>query len=108
MVKKKLRVGRILVLLFILILILCCASVGIFFYELSPIDKNGVETTYIVESGSTVNGIYEDLESKKIIRSALFMKLYTKLVGNPSIEAGEYKISPSMKASEIYLKKEKM
>lgn len=102
MVKKKLKVGRVILALLLIVLILGCASVGVFFYELSPVDKNGTEVTYVVESGSTVNGIYEDLESKNIIRSAIFMKLYTKFLGSPSVEAGEYKLSPSMKASEIY------
>lgn len=102
MVKKKLKVGRVILVLFLFVLILSCASVGVFFYELSPVNKNGEETTYIVESGSTLNSIYEDLESKNIIRSALFMKLYTKFLGSPSIEAGEYKLSSSMKAKEVY------
>ena len=102
MVNKKLKIGRIILAMFILIMILGCASIGIFFYEISPIDKNGIETTYIIESGTTINGIYEDLEDKKIIRSALFMKIYTKFLGTPNIEAGEYKLSPSMKAKEIY------
>ena len=102
MVKRKLRVGRVLVLIFILILLLCSVCAGIFFYELSPLDKGGKETTYIVESGSTVNGIYEDLESKNIIRSAFFMKIYTKFLGGLEVEAGEYKLSASMKAKDVF------
>lgn len=102
MVKKKLKIGRVIIAILILLIILACTCIGIFFYELSPVDKKGSEVSYLVESGATVSGIYEDLESKNLIRSALFMKIYTKILGSANIEAGEYNLSPSMKAKEIY------
>lgn len=102
MVKKKLKIGRVIIAILILLIILACICVGIFFYELSPVDKKGSEISYIVESGSSVSEIYEDLESKNLIRNALIMKIYTKILGSANIEAGEYNLSPSMKAKEIY------
>lgn len=101
MTKRKLNFKRVLVVLFLLFLILVCAGVGVFFYELSPVDKNSEEVTYEVKSGMTVNEIFDDMESKGIIRSALFMRLYSKFVGGINVEAGSYVISSSMSSREI-------
>lgn len=102
MVKKKLNIKRVLMVLIILFLIFLCLGIGVFFYELSPIEKNAKTETYVVESGKSVYQIYEDLENKNYIRSALFMKLYSKLVGTQSISAGEYEINSSMSSRKIY------
>ena len=102
MKKKKLNMGRVLVVFIILILIITCLSIGVFFYELSPANENGKEETYTVENGKTVYEIYEDLENKKIIKSALFMKIYSKIIGIKDISAGNYIISSNMSARKIY------
>lgn len=102
MVKRKLKLGRVFVALFLLILLIACTGVGVFFYELSPVDKSKENITYEVKSGTTVNEIFEDLESKKIIRSALFMKIYSKLNHGLSVDAGEYTISSGMSSREIF------
>ena len=104
MVKRKLKIGRLITALTLLVLIVGCIGLGIFYYELSPVDKNGSEINYEVKSGMTVNEIFEDLENKKIIRSALFIKIYSKIKGGIDIDAGEYKLSPSMNTKKIFEK----
>jgi len=102
MVKRKLKLGRVFMALFLLILIVAFTVIGVFYYELSSVDKNGESITYEVKSGLAGNEIFEDLENKKIIRSALFLKLYSKIKGGISIDAGEYTISSSMNSREIF------
>ena len=102
MVQRKFRWGRFFLVLFLFMIIICCFLAGFFFYELSPVTKNGEEVTYEVKSGVTVNQIFEDLEEKNIIRNAMFVKIYSKIVGNINVDAGLYKISSSMSVSEIY------
>lgn len=99
---KKLNVKKVVLVLILLFLIVVCAVVGTFFFMLQPADKNAKSINYEVKSGTVVNDIYKDLESKDIIKSALFMKIYTKLVGVISVEAGNYELSASMDAVDIY------
>lgn len=102
MVKRKLNIKRVFLVLILLILIAITALAGVFFYELSPVDKNGEKQDYTVESGTLVNEIFADLESKGLIKSALFMKIYNKISGGLDVKAGTYKISSSMDATDIY------
>lgn len=102
MVKRKFRWGRFLVVLFLMMLIVICSIIGFFFYELSAVNKNSEVINYEVKSGITVNQIFEDLEKEKIIRSATFMKIYSKIVGNINVHAGIYEISSGMDSRKIY------
>ena len=102
MVKRKLNLKRVFLVLILLILIVITSVAGLFFYELSPVNKKGEEIEYTVESGTMVNEIFSDLESKNLIKSALFMKIYNKIAGGLDIKAGTYKISSSMDATDIY------
>lgn len=101
MVKRKLNFKRVLVVLILLFLIVVCAGIGVFLYELSPVDKKGEPVVYEVKNGMTVNEIFEDMEDKGIIKSALFMKLYSKIVGTFNVEAGTYTVNPNMSSCEI-------
>lgn len=102
MVKRKLNLKRVFLVLILLILIVITAVGGIFFYELSPANKSGENVEYTVESGTLVNEIFTDLESKGLIKSALFMKIYNKIAGGLDVKAGSYTISSSMDATDIY------
>lgn len=99
---KKLNIKRVILVLILLFLILICLCAGVFFYMISPVDKDAKSVNYEVKSGVALNTIYEDLESKEIVKSALFMKIYTKFAGEISVEAGSYKISASMGGKDIY------
>ncbi len=58
--------------------------------------------TIVVPKGEGISALAEDLESKKIIRSALAFKIYARLNNLAGvIQAGSFRISPSMNVSEI-------
>lgn len=102
MVKRRLNLKRVFLVLLLLILIAVTALGGMFFYELSPANKGGETIECTVESGTMVNEIFADLESKGLIKSALFMKIYNKIAGGLEIKAGTYSLSSSMDATDIY------
>jgi len=102
MVKRRLNLKRVFLVLLLLILIAVTALGGMFFYELSPANKGGETIENTVESGTMVNEIFADLESKGLIKSALFMKIYNKIAGGLEIKAGTYSLSSSMDATDIY------
>lgn len=102
MVKRKLNFKRVFVCLFLLFLIIGCLCFGFLFYQLTPVDKSGEAVNFEVKSGQTVNEIFEDLENQKLIRSALIMKVYSKLVGGLNVKAGSYSLNSKMDTIEIF------
>ncbi len=57
---------------------------------------------FVVHGGDTINVIGTNLENQRLIRSALFFKLYLKIKGlTPNVEPGTYQISPSYSISRI-------
>ena len=102
MVKRKLNFKRVIIVIILFILLFICMGMGIFVYGLTPVNKSGELQSYQVLAGTTVNEVFEDLESKDLIRSALFMKLYSKIAGTISIEAGDYQIGPNMSSIDIF------
>lgn len=90
-----------------LIWLVVLALIGYFSYQgmvsflKSPIDKNGKVEAFIIKPGETVSDIATRLEDKKIIRSAFFFKMAYKSSGEGDIQAGDYKLSPSMSTDEV-------
>ncbi len=101
MVNRKLNKKKLVIFIFLIIIIIVLAIGGVCFSFLSAKDKNGETIDYEVTMGSTVYGVFDDLENKGIIKSSLFMKLYSKIKGNISIDAGIYQISSSMSVPEL-------
>lgn len=69
-----------------------------------PVAAAGAPTqAFVVSSGQNFNTIADGLEHQKLIRSALFLKLYMKIknVSTPNIEPGTYQLSPSMSLTTI-------
>ncbi len=99
---RKNSVKRVILVLILIILIMITSVIGITYYEISPKDKNGVEVEFVVNNGEVVNQVFERLESDGIIKSALFMKIYSKMVGGLEVQAGTYKISASMNIMTIH------
>ncbi len=100
--EKGFSIKRLIVIIILLILLVIFAMVGVFFYELKPVSKSGEIKDFIVESGSSVNSVFESLEKENLIKSAFFMKIYSKLSGGLTIQSGLFKISPSMDVTEIF------
>lgn len=70
--------------------------------QLAPVSANQTSQIFVVEKGSSVQEIAEQLESKQLIRSAWAMGLYvhSKELGN-KLQAGTYAFSPSQSTKDI-------
>ncbi len=101
MVNKKLNKKKLVIFILMLIVIILLILGGVIFNYLSPKNKNGKLIDYEVSMGTSVYGVFEDLEEKDIIKSALFMKLYSKTKKDITIDAGTYKISSSMSLPKL-------
>ncbi len=67
-----------------------------------PLDTNGAEQNFTVETGETVNSIAGRLEVTGIIHNADAFRAYLIYSGwDTTIQAGEYKLSAAMSAIEI-------
>ncbi len=93
------RLTIVLILLIIIIL-------GVIFWwknGVSPIDQGNKESTiFIVQKGDGVKEISKGLKEKGLIRSSVVFFLLVKQLGiDKKIEAGDFRLSPSMTALEI-------
>ena len=67
-----------------------------------PLDINGSEQSFIIESGESVNSIANKLELMGFIRDAVSFRDYLVYAGlDTSIQAGTYKLSAAMSAIDI-------
>lgn len=67
-----------------------------------PVDKDGQVRPFVIQRGESIESITRRLEQEGFIRSALLFKLVLKTDGKAaSIEAGDFKLSPSMSLEEI-------
>ena len=68
----------------------------------NPLDVNGVEQSFTVESGESVNSIASHLEIVGLIRNAEAFRAYLIYSGwDTTIQAGDYKLSAAMSAVEV-------
>ncbi len=68
----------------------------------NPLDRNGTEQSFTVESGESVNSIASRLEVIGLIRNAEAFRAYLIYSGwDTTIQAGDYKLSAAMSAIEI-------
>jgi len=90
--------------LFLLPLVIIFFASFYFYYEGLVSIKNNLSTysTFVVEEGSTVNNIAEQLFKEKIIPSKFIFKLYLKLNKlDIVLQAGEYEIPPNSSIKEV-------
>lgn len=80
------------------ILALFTVITGYYLYFLNtPTDKKGTEITFVVTKGEGTRTISNNLEKYRIISQDLTFLVYLKLSGlSDNIQAGDYKLSPSM------------
>jgi len=98
------RIVFILVSIFSFLFILLVGVLLYFNINLKAVDNNNSEEIkYIVEKGSTLYAIIDNLEKEGLIKNALILKIYAKLnAGVP--QAGTYTLNKSMDAITIYKK----
>ncbi|MCL4364253.1 endolytic transglycosylase MltG [Patescibacteria group bacterium] len=85
--------------------VLLIAIFGYLFYKqaLLPVDKNDQNTKiFVVNQGDSLQTISDDLEKNNLIRSKVVFYLMVRLSGlGHEIQAGDFRLSPSMDAYEI-------
>ena len=67
-----------------------------------PVDETGGEQTFTIETGELVNSVAAHLQEVGLIRDAEAFRSYLIYTGlDTSIQAGSYKLSPTMSAIDI-------
>ena len=67
-----------------------------------PLDSNGTEQSFTIETGESVDGIANQLQIVGLIRDAESFRAYLVYSGlDTSIQAGEYKLSAAMSAIDV-------
>ncbi len=87
-----------------ILLIILIIGFSIFYYEgsLPAQPQNTETTTFVIGKGSSINKITNDLYDQKLIRNKLIFFLMIKKLGiENKIQAGLFRLSPSMKAQEL-------
>ncbi len=88
----------------IILIIIISAIAGLFYYEGSlPLDASDTAPmTFVIDQGAPLNTIINDLNKAELIRSKLvFYVLVRSLKLENRIQAGSFRLSPSMSAQEI-------
>lgn len=68
----------------------------------SPVDRDGKVRAFVVQKGQSVDSIAQRLKKEGLIRSPFYFKFALKTSGQDSnIQAGDFKISPTMTTAEI-------
>jgi len=92
-------------LITVLILLIIIILGGVFWWKngVSPINpKNKESTIFVVQKGDGVKEISNELKEKGLIKSSVVFFLLVKQLGiDKKIEAGDFRLSPSMTAQEI-------
>lgn len=98
--KKRSRL-KVFAYLVILVGMIAFTIFGYFnFLKSAPNSRDTSLSAFVISRGEGTSQIAERLEEKGFIRSALVFKILTKL-NNTRIEAGDYKLSPSMDINEV-------
>ncbi|OGK39810.1 hypothetical protein A3F34_01095 [Candidatus Roizmanbacteria bacterium RIFCSPHIGHO2_12_FULL_44_10] len=87
-----------------ILLIILAIGAGLFYFEGSlPVNtKDTSKQIFIIEKGEGVNGIINNLAGKHLIRNKLVFFVLVKQLGiENNIQAGDFRLSPSMSAKEI-------
>jgi len=101
MVKKKLNKKRLIISVVMLLMIIIFIVLGAFFSKFAKVSKDSTVVEYIVENGLGMYQVFDDLESKGLIKSAFALKVYSKIKGG-DISFGTYTINKNMNAIEVY------
>ncbi|MCL4367231.1 endolytic transglycosylase MltG [Patescibacteria group bacterium] len=94
------------IILLLLIVVIVGGLGGYLYWQglLSPVNTQDQQVqTFVVEKGEGVVNIAQQLEQKKLIKSALAFNIMVKLSRQGDlIQAGDFQISPAMSARQIF------
>ena len=98
---RKFSVRKFLLFLLFLIIMLVFAAVGIYFYEIGPVNSNSKPILINIEKGDNYYNISDKLKEKNLIKSEFFYKLYLKINKPSSLTVGNYELNKTMSMQEI-------
>ncbi len=99
---RKSRFAHTLIGVIIALAFIVGALYAAYLYFDSPLQgADAGEVIFTVPKGASVSGVAEELERKGLARSALFLTIYAR-IHDSGLIAGSYRLSPSMKSSEIW------
>ena len=102
--KRKLRISQVLLGLILAIIVFAGILFIVYCYLDSPVAANETsDVVFTVPKGASVSGVAEELELEGLVRSSLFINAYARF-REAGLIAGSYRLSPSMKSSEIWEK----
>ena len=100
--KRRLKIKNIIILIMIIIFLTIISLVGIYFYNLTPINsKSNKEIEVVIPNGSSKKEIGKILKNKKLIRSDTVFMIYVKLNNQNNLKASTYKLKKSMSLGKI-------
>lgn len=92
--------SRLLVFVLVLIAVIC----GTFFWwkiSLSPVSSDQNLKTFVVEKGDGIKEVSVRLREENLIRNKIAFFILERFFAKKSLQAGSFKLSPSMSAEEI-------
>ena len=94
---------KIFLVVIVAIIILGALAVGVYFWGLTPLVSNQEiqARKFVVDRGSSVTSVSEQLSAEGIIKSSISLKIYAKLNGFNEIQAGTYELSPTYDIKKI-------
>ena len=98
---RKFSVRKFLLFLLFLIIMLVFAAVGIYFYEIGPVNSNSKPILINIEKGDNYYNISDKLKEKNLIKSEFFYKLYLKINKPSPLTVGNYELNKTMSMQEI-------
>ena len=101
--KRKLRVGRLVGLIMIIVVIIGGIS-GVLMYTngVKAVDKDDTTIVYFnVDQGTSASDVLDQLANEGIIRNSFIAKVYARVNSLSGINAGTFELSPSMDLETI-------
>lgn len=92
---------KIIIIVLGVLALLIGGTVGFYFYNLSPVQKQYEKIEFTINSGTGTKEIIDKLADEGLIRNKMVLYIYAYLNNEKSLKAGKYELSPSMSAKDI-------
>ncbi len=101
MKKRKIRKGRVLVALFILLFLLASLSYGVYHFALSGVTNDKTDISLEIPANATFSSIATTLKKNSLIRSTFAYKIYVKIHKPTGLKEGTYYVNKAMSVSTL-------
>lgn len=100
--KRKVRIGRVLLLLLIPILLFCGIVYMNYNNSLKPIQKESEAVSFVVESGTSAKQVAKDLKEQGIIRNSDYAYYFIRSKKLTDVKSGTYTLDKSWDVEHIF------